>query len=77
MSDIVERLRQAAKFGGHYTDAADEIARLRQALADAQGLLISYRKWASQSEDLAHDAELHFSAFRENSSVIAPGQPDD
>ena len=28
MADIVERLRAAAKFGGHYADAADEIERL-------------------------------------------------
>ena len=29
MSNIVERLQQAAKFGGHYAEAADEIERLR------------------------------------------------
>ncbi len=32
MPDIVKRLREAAKFGGHYADAADEIERLRTAI---------------------------------------------
>ncbi len=36
MPDIVERLREAAKFGGHYADAADEIERLRGALELAE-----------------------------------------
>jgi len=48
---------------------ADEIKRLKQALADAHGLLVSYGKWAAQSKDLAHDAELHFSVYREELSV--------
>ena len=34
MPDIVERLREAAKFGGHYADAADEIERLRAVILD-------------------------------------------
>ncbi len=42
----------------------DEVDRLRQALADAHGLLVSYEKWAAQSGDLAHDTELHFKAYR-------------
>ena len=34
MADIVLRLRQAAKFGGHYKEAADVIERLRENLRD-------------------------------------------
>ena len=30
MGDLVERLRKAAKFGGHYAEAAEEIERLRE-----------------------------------------------
>ena len=43
-----------------------EIERLKQALADAHGLLISYGKTADHFEDLKHDVELHFSAFRQD-----------
>ena len=41
--------------------AEQEIERLKQALADAHGLLVSYGKWANHAGDLAHDVELHFS----------------
>ncbi len=52
--------------------ARADIKRLKQALADAHGLLISYEKVAGRFRDLAHDVELHFSAFRQDT---APSDP--
>ena len=45
--------------------ATAEMQRLQQALADAHALLVSYGEWAAHSEDLAHNAKLHFSAYRD------------
>lgn len=58
----------------------DEIERLKQALADAHGLLISNGKLAHQSLDLWFDAEQHFTAVREvppKKSPIAPAPEAD
>ncbi len=46
-----------------------EVERLKQALADAHGLLISYGNTSDHFEDLKHDVELHFNAFRQNASA--------
>ena len=46
--------------------------RLKQALADAHGLLISYEKAADRFQDLAHDVELHFNAFRQDAALSDP-----
>ncbi len=92
MTDLVERLRKIAhltadaglltnsmmpKAEQHITwEAAEEIERLLQALADAHGLLISYEKVAEQFEDLKHDTELHFLAFREGSLAPTTDAPE-
>ena len=45
--------------------ATAEIERLQQALADAHGLLVTYKKIADDFEDIKNDVELHFRAFRQ------------
>jgi hypothetical protein len=45
-----------------------EVERLKQALADAHGLLISYGNTSDHFNDLKHDVELHFDAFRKDTS---------
>ncbi len=66
MCKLVQNLRMFHQ-GSIAHLAADEIERLRQALADAHGLLISYGKMQRQLHDLMQSAELHFTAFREAS----------
>ncbi len=51
-----------------------EIERLKQALADAHGLLISYGKTSDHFEDLKHDVELHFDAFRKDTNPSDSGR---
>jgi len=38
MGDLIERLRNAAKFGGHYAEAADRIEELTHELNDAEAI---------------------------------------
>lgn len=72
MVDLVKRWKEAARRDDLFDhmvpsdvrQLVKEIERLRQALADAHGLLVSYEKAADRFEDLKHVTELHFNAFR-------------
>lgn len=78
MADIVERLRKAAKFGGQYAEAADEIERLRAALTPSVDTKAAYMgefqfklpDWDEDGNEVMRNVNVPWTTIKEIMAAI-------